>query len=192
MKIHDKNCENCVSTVGEKECFSDFKEMMRYHKSQRNKVIALWEDYIYYPIYRCIVWKVWDKIRPGKIKHYYQRAKNGYSYQDCWSIDWYIADVLPKMIRTLKKNHHGHPQGLSEKEWDKILEDIAYGFDLQHEVLEHKLYDLANAKNKKIVQDMFDADSELYEECRIITKGEKVAIKRSWKLFQKYFYNLWD
>lgn len=191
LREHTEEHTNCISTYGEKYCFDSITEMHKYHDSIRPWYQKIWEG-IYYPIYRFFYWKIWDNIRPSTLKHLYQRAKQGWSYQDCWSIDWYLSDILPKMLRELKKNKHGHPHGLSEDEWNTILEDIAYGFDLQYQILDHKLYDFTTAKSRKTVQAMFDRDPELHKGCRIITKEEKTAIKQSWKLLQKYFYNLWD
>ena len=65
------------------------------------------------------------------IKHYYQRAKRGYSYRDCWSLDSYLAEVIVGGIGVLREKSHGHPGDLgSMEEWDAILAQIEEGFRL--------------------------------------------------------------
>jgi hypothetical protein len=131
-------------------------------------------DNIYYPIYR-FFYGIWDNIKPSNFKHWYQRARYGYSYRDCWSIDWYLADIIPKMINQLKENLHGVPGEfitedgeVTDKEvdkWESILDKIANTFKLEYEIL---------------------------ESYRIMTKKEKKSHDEGWKLFRKYFGHLWD
>ena len=139
-----------------------------------------WE-FVYYPIYRFFYWRIWDNIKPSNFKHWYQRARYGYSYRDCWSIDWYLADIIPKMINQLKENLHGVPSDIADKyvaedkhdidmthataEWESILDKIANTFKLEHEIL---------------------------DSCHTMTKKEKKSHDEGWKLFRKYFGNLWD
>ena len=129
---------------------------------------------VYYPIYR-FFYGIWDNIKPSNFKHWYQRARYGYSYRDCWSIDWYLADIIPKMINQLKENLHGVPGEfipedgeVTDKEvdkWESILDKIANTFKLEYEIL---------------------------ESYRIMTKKEKKSHDEGWKLFRKYFGHLWD
>ena len=75
---------------------------------------------VYYPIYR-FFYGIWDNIKPSNFKHWYQRARYGYSYRDCWSIDGHLADIIPKMINQLKENLHGVPGDIADK---YVAEDI--------------------------------------------------------------------
>jgi hypothetical protein len=190
MKIHDENCDGCVSTVGEKECFSDITEMMEYKNSQRNWFVAKWEDYIYYPIYRGIRWKVWECIRPGKIKHYYQRAKNGYSYMDLWSVDYYLVDNLIPMLNDFKKNKRsvsmtffrkkdgvdkdGNPTDeayrLAEQRFDNMINEILYGLKCAKKIHE------------------VDYDIQKKDEVKKLMK----SAERSFQLIGKHLFSLWD
>jgi len=107
MKKHTKECDECISIENKDICFDSIEEMMDYEKSQRPWYIAKWEDWIYYPVYRTIYWKIWNNIKPSTIKHYYQRAKYGYSYQDNWGIDYHLVMILLPMLENLRKNHSG-------------------------------------------------------------------------------------
>ena len=157
---------------------------------KKHKIVALWEDYIYYPIYRGIIWKVWDKIRPGKIKHYYQRAKTGHSYMDAWSIDYYLVDNLIPMLNELKKNKHGvattffrkkdgvdkngNPTDeafrLAEQRFDNVLNEILYGLKCAKKIHEVDY----NYKDK-------DEGKKL-----------KKSAERSFQLIGKHLFSLWD
>ena len=135
--------------------------------------------FVYYPVYRFFYWGIWDHIKPSNFKHWYQRARYGYSYRDCWSIDWYLADIIPKMINQLKGNLHGVPGDIAERhkteddiemtqataEWESILDKIANTFKLEYEIL---------------------------DSCRTMTKKEEKSRDEGWKLFRKHFGNLWD
>jgi len=52
---------------------------------------------------------IFDKIKkfPREVKHIYQRAKKGYSYQDLWSIEHWFMETVPKMLQDYRKNIHG-------------------------------------------------------------------------------------
>ena len=101
------------------------------------------------------------------LKYFIQRGLYGYSDRDTWSLDEYIASWLPSAVRRLQ-NSHGHPCGLTPKKWEKILENIARGFEAGLKIDEDFLY-----------------------------KGKEFALLKrretyGFKLFVKYFHCLWD
>jgi len=163
--------------------------------------------FVYYPVYRFFYWVIWDNIKPSNLKHWYQRARYGYSYRDCWSIDWYLADIIPKMINQLKENLHGVPSDIAAKwakedkndddmkmamyDWETILNRIANAFELEYEILDHTLFDCRNKTEEKRMKKLME-DKDTFEGCRIMTTKEKKARNEGWTLFRKYFYSLWD
>ena len=163
-------------------------------------------DNIYYPIYR-FFYGIWDNIKPSNFKHWYQRARYGYSYRDCWSIDWYLADIIPKMINQLKGNLHGVPGDIADKyvaedkhdidmthataEWESILDKIANAFKLEYEILDSTLYDCADKKEEDKMKELMK-ETDYHTNCRIMTKKEKNSRDEGWKLLRKYFGSLWD
>ena len=184
--------------------FDTMTEMHEYHKSIQPWYEKAW-DFVYYPIYR-----VYDTIRnaigPRAIKHYYQRARYGYSYQDCWGIDYHLADIIPKMIRDMKENLHGCPGDIAEKwnvnengddmsmamnEWEMILDKIANAFELEYEILDHKLFDCVDEEHENQMKGLM-AGKGYFEGCRIMTAEERVARDEGWVYFRQYFGNLWD
>lgn len=69
-----------------------------------------------------------------KIKFAIQRAIRGYSDEDWWDIGGFLSKIVPKMVRRLKEDGIGHPATLTEKQWEKILEDIIVGFEAYNEI----------------------------------------------------------
>jgi len=77
------------------------------------------------------IYRIFDKIKefPSDVKHFYQRAKKGYSYRDVWSIDYWFMEIMPKMLTDLKKNKHGcpieftHNEDGTEKDFEKGLNE---------------------------------------------------------------------
>lgn len=173
-----------------KEWFSDLKEMFEYYNSQRNKIVALWEDYIYYPVYRFVRWKVWDKIRPGALKHYYQRARRGYSYQDSWAVDYHLVEILIPMLENMKREHVGISMVFYDEK-DGVDEDgnpTEYADEKAEErmqnVYEEIIYGLRCAK---LIHDI-DYDYEKEGEYERLNQ----SVKRSFELIGEYFFSLWD
>ena len=170
--------------------FESLEDMQKYYKLKEPWYERAW-DFVYLPVYRFFRWIIWENIKPSNFKHWYQRAKQGYSYQDCWSVDWYLADIIPKMVRQLKNNAHGHPGDITEEEWSDVLEDIARAFELEYEIIDYVLYDCADKKQERHMKKLMK-DKDSFEGCRIMTTAEKCTRDRGWKYFRKYFYNLWS
>ena len=205
MKTHTEECKNCISTEGEDVCFDSMTEMWDYHKSQEPWYVRAW-DFVYLPVHRFFRWIIWENVKPSNFKHWYQRARYGYSYRDCWSIDYHLSEIIPKMIRDMKKNLNGCPGDIADNwnggetdddmkmamyEWETVLDKIANAFELENEIINHTLFDCRNKKEEKRMKKLME-DKDTFEGCRIMTTEEKVLRDKGWKLFRKYFYSLWD
>jgi hypothetical protein len=106
---------------------------------------------------------------PKEIKWFCQRGRRGYSDCDVWSFDWYLAEVISKGCKQLAKEKHGYPYGLTEEEWDVIINKISDGFEEYMKIIDHE------EEYDKITQEDFDKKmDELFG------------------LLRKYFVNLWD
>lgn len=72
----------------------------------------------------------------AKIKHFFrcikwskQRATRGFADSDVWSMQGYIQELMPAMLKHLKDNRMGSPARLGEnchEEWDKILDRMIF------------------------------------------------------------------
>lgn len=58
----------------------------------------------------------------------WQRARRGYSEQDTWSFDGYLASVIVGGVTDLRERRIGYPSGLTPEKWDEILGKIIDGF----------------------------------------------------------------
>jgi hypothetical protein len=63
-----------------------------------------------------------------KIRYAKQRIKRGYSDQDLWSFDSYLAGIIAGGCEDLARISHGVPGNLTEGEWESVLKTIAVGF----------------------------------------------------------------
>lgn len=63
---------------------------------------------VYYPVYR-----FWDKYNPRQLAreavYIKQRITRGWSDRDWWSMDYYLKDVIPAMLRKYAKDGNGYP-----------------------------------------------------------------------------------
>lgn len=126
---------------------------------------TLWEN-IWWPI-EGFLEKVFRDF-PNEIKWFIQRGKRGYADCDVWSLDWYLLGWLPKAIRQLRDTTHSYPtSGITPREWGKVLTKMANGLESGYKLGEE--YGLEQ-KVKKL----------------------KKEFNEGFKLFQKWFWNLWD
>lgn len=105
-----------------------------------------------------------------ELKYGIQRAIWGFSDRDNWSIDGFLLQILPRMLKNLRRNTHGYPMGLSAKKWDKTLSEMQEGFIANRKICNLE-YNFRNKKRQK----------------ELLRKSDKGL-----KLFAKHFNHLWD
>ena len=136
------------------------------------------------------------KYLPREIKWFFQRGIRGYADCDCWAIDEWFDKVVIPMIQSLKENKHGHPVNMTKELWDIELERMIYyltesteeGCSEKNEYTEDYLASLYENNQKKcdgIEKEWIRRENE-------ITKYKIEMKNKAFKLFSKYFYNLWD
>lgn len=57
----------------------------------------------------------------------WQRARRGWSIEDSWSFDYYMADVIAGGVRSIRERGISHPGELTPERWDEILLEIEQG-----------------------------------------------------------------
>lgn len=108
-----------------------------------------------------------------------QCFRRGYSQMDVWDIDWWFVRTVKSMLKDFKSVHWGHPTGVTDDEWESILEEMIDHLELMDEENVIKSLGLTR-KNLS------------YEESQ---KIGNIMIKNKecfFKLFSKWFYSLWD
>ena len=106
----------------------------------------------------------------------WQRVFRGFDDRWYWGLCGELNNVIPKVVRHMKKNYSGCPPELWDKKakdnechkWGEILEKIARGFEASEEIEDELLY-----KGKKFMK--------LYKER-----------KEGLQLFVDNFTSLWD
>lgn len=142
-------------------------------------------------------------------KWFIQRGIRGYSDRDCWGIDYYLADIMPKMIRELKKNKHGIPSSMfsknarlnkyndytkqeykrAEKRWENTLNTIIKTFETAKKIQNSNLiYYSTNVykSNTQLIKKLKENNFKVmtFKECKEFEKGLD--------LFKDNFFLLWD
>jgi hypothetical protein len=122
-----------------------------------------------------------------------QRGYNGWANEDTWGLCNYLSTVIHQSVHHLKENIHGMPLDLTEGQWIDILNEITYAFELTKRISNDDLYLIRDPKKREKWQKTLDELNKKYKEnCRCMTPKEIRAYEKGWKLFKKYFFNLWD
>lgn len=58
-----------------------------------------------------------------------ERAERGWSREDTWSFDTYLAGIIAGGCRALAQRGNGYPPQLTPEEWSAILNRIADAFE---------------------------------------------------------------
>ena len=90
-----------------------------------------------------------------------QLKTNGFSDTETWNFDYVIASFILPRLKRFREINNGFPEKLGEKGWNKVLDRMIMGFELQ-------VLDKSN---------MSDLDYENIED--------------AWKLLSEYRRDLW-
>jgi hypothetical protein len=95
-----------------------------------------------------------------------QREERGWDDSETWSLDSTIARFVLPRLKRFKELNCGYPSFLSSiEEWNEILDHIIYAMEVI-------------------------SDEELYYGCKL-TKKDWKRVNKGFRLFGKYFQNLW-
>ena len=99
---------------------------------------------------------------------------------DTWSMDHTLAMIIHPMLVQLKATAHGYPIGLTEQEWDKILDEMIWAFE--HKSKEIDAADVCRDKCSNFADPVYKACLDDTQE----------RLTNAFTLFGKYYENLWD
>ena len=159
--------------------YKKMKEFEEYIKSTYN----CRDKFIMLPKMNWLRWTIYNLPDVPRdtylnIKWFIQRGKRGYADCDVWNLDCYLADIISKGVKQLKKD--------SMSSDTSFLDDIIYAFEVEQKILESNwLY--TTEKNR-------EENTEVAKKCEIylMSKQECERYNKGWKLFKQHFKRLWD
>lgn len=144
------------------------------------------------------------KIQNGlkNLKWKAQHFHKGYSDKDVYSIrDWFLY-TMPKMLKEMEQNLHGHPADMTDEQWKIILDKMAFCFKEAHDdtcsqINEYEdLFDINYSRNFNGSYTPIISDEDIYEKWKVrqeqISEYQNKMLHEGLDLFQKYFWDLWD
>ena len=155
-------------------------EEKEFYTSEEMKEIfaekeSFWDSIKYFP------WRLGFKIKNlyYQVKYGFQRMFRGYDDTEVFNTDLTFIDRYLKILKDFSKNHHGYPPSITNEQWDDILDEMIKHLSLMTE-------DNVETELKKGMPDSFEPDYKTVSEIMDRHKDE------FFKLFSKWFYNLWD
>ncbi|MEK6883718.1 MAG: hypothetical protein AABY22_29085 [Nanoarchaeota archaeon] len=130
----------------------------------------------------------------GFIKGKWFQLFNGFDYHDCWGLDHSLAKWILPRLKYLRKNLHGHPTGITFKEWKNNLDKMIFSFE--YVLNEDKYTDKCYPKNYDFG---FTSDKDghvIWNDKRKANYHKLIPYEKRYdegmKLFALYFRSLWD
>ena len=123
-----------------------------------------------------------------------QKVKVRIDPWDTWGMDHTLAHIIHPMLVQLKATNHGYPGDLSEQEWDHIMDEMIWAFeqklrdDWEGDYYEYR--EMGPEESKDHPESLFGL--KLVWEDREGQKAHQERMTNGFKLFGKYYENLWD
>ncbi|MDA9302467.1 hypothetical protein N9Q27_00655 [bacterium] len=105
---------------------------------------------------------------------------------DTWSMDHTLAHIITPMLVQLKETQHGYPADLTEQEWDDILDEMIWAFEQKSRVdWDEDFYEYEDDDTQQFGVRLAWEDKE-----GAIAHQDRMS--NGFRLFGKYYENLWD
>lgn len=153
-----------------------------------------------------------------KFVYAYQRVTRGWDDRAVWSIDWWLDDKMPAMLRKLKEDKHGIPMStfeglptenndgythtdetfkIAEARWDAILDKMIAGFEasrrMQNLTYEEELGEYPLRRPDGVTRESWKKvqhDRHLASE--VLRERDQKIFKEGMALFVEHYSSLWD
>lgn len=113
------------------------------------------------------------------LKRFWERGRKGYCYEDLWSFEYWLSNLIASGLREFKANCHGYPTDIDDWEtWMAILDEMIECFTDQTRSIDN----LLGTPDQPV-------NSEGYHEA---FRKKKERLHRGFELLEKYYYALWD
>jgi len=101
-----------------------------------------------------------------------------------------LVEILPPMLREFKANQHGYPgwgQASTPEKWDGLIDQMIEGFEAGRRVNEDEYFMATNA-------DVLERKptSEEVKQWGEMSNKDRVIFYKNIKVFNKWFFHLWD
>ena len=160
--------------------------------------LELMHQKTYWKFYTSLPSEIYDWI-----KHFIQRGAKGFSDYDCWSVDNYLCQIIPDMLRQLKRDTHGFPADLTEEKWNEILDKIILGFEAANKLNSDENWEMnkgnemvttPHEKNPNLARISWTNPwtEEQIKHFRELDEKDKKIFDEGMELFHQFFFNLWD
>ena len=123
--------------------------------------------------------KGWIRDTYWEVRYGIQRMFQGYDVVDTFETFSKFTERYEKILKDYRAHHHGYPTNMTNEEWEEIVDDMIYHLYYMDE--ENVEKELCSGMPKTWVPD----PATTYE----IMERHKDEF---FKLFSKYFYDLWD
>jgi len=128
---------------------------------------------------------IWNRIDDflREVKWAYQRVYRGWDDRVVWSVDAWLSEIMPDILRKLKEDKYGVPHeffddpfsesseeewSIAKEKWDNELDKMIVGYMCSKKIID---WDWKNDDDKERLQKTFE---------------------EGMKSFTKYYFNLWD
>jgi hypothetical protein len=121
-----------------------------------------------------IFYRIYYKIKELQtmLKHWTQRATQGYSDRDVWRIDYWFETIMPQMLTDLKRTKHGVPAEFIQNE-DGTEKDLDEGIKAWNEVLDRMIFCFQEMGDDSCSQKN-EFEDEYFKQLRKPREGKKI------------------
>jgi len=126
-------------------------------------------------------WKILDEWM-DQLKWAWQRVFRGWDDRAVWSINYYLSNLIPQLVKKLKEDNIGIPA----KMFDGFPQDENYNY-------EEDIENVALQRWHDILDSIIEG-FEIYKNTIYVQDGveENDKFNKAFDLLRKYFSDLWD
>ena len=153
-----------------------------------------------------------------EVKYAYQRVVRGWDDRASWSVDYWLDDKMPAILRQLKRDKHGTPMSMFPTDaeyiaedgnatdaaheiaiarWDGVMDKMIAGFEASRRVKEG-LYEEELGEYPLDRPDGMDKATwkkvkhDRYLASRALEERDEKIFKEGMALFAEHYWSLWD
>ena len=127
-----------------------------------------------------------------QIKFFIQRGWRGWAECDWWEMHYYLTKITLSMLKELKKNSHGYPgckNASTSEEWDMRLDEMVEAFEAAKRVSEDEYYKEVSGDSLEAIRDATPKEIRKWGK---LNWADQKLFKKKIKVFNDWFFNLWD